>query len=78
MLRLYTPANGDAKLVPYALDGKKATPTMAQIAWTINRNYVRNGMNRINSHRPADGNDFPPLPGSMILSYTRICQSDAA
>lgn len=59
MLRLYTPANGDAKLVPYALDGKKATPTMSQIAWTINRNYVRNGMNRIDS-RVIGSNDFPP------------------
>ena len=59
MLRLYTPSNGDAKLVPYALDGKKATPTMAQIAWTINRNYVRNGTGRINS-TVIGGNDFPP------------------
>lgn len=59
MLRLYTPTNGDAKLQPYALDGKKATPTMAQIAWTINRNYVRNGMGRIDS-RIIGSNDFPP------------------
>ncbi|AXQ66043.1 MAG: putative capsid protein [Cressdnaviricota sp.] len=50
MLRLYTPSNGDAKLQPYALDGKKATPTLAQIAWTINRNYVRNGLTNINTN----------------------------
>lgn len=64
MLRLYTPSNGDAKLVPYALDGKKATPTMAQIAWTINRNYVRNGLDRIYTQGSPASRDgtFPPLP----------------
>jgi len=62
MLRLYTPANGDAKLQPYALDGKKATPTLSQIAWTINRNYVRNGLDRIYTQGTARDGTFPPLP----------------
>ncbi len=60
MLRLYTPSNGDAKLQPYALDGKKATPTLSQIAWTINRNYVRNGLDRIT----GDGGFSPTVQGA--------------
>jgi hypothetical protein len=66
MLRLYTPSNGDAKLQPYALDGKKATPTLSQIQWTVNRNYVRTGLTNV----PGTGgggagvgqNVDPPLP----------------
>jgi len=59
MLRVYQANEGDAKLRPYSLTGKKATPTVAQIQWTVNRNYVRNGMNRIDS-RVIGSNDFPP------------------
>lgn len=61
MLRVYKPDNGDVKLRPYSLTGKKATPTIAQIQWTVNRNYVRNGLTIINSH-VVDGVDNPPLP----------------
>jgi hypothetical protein len=62
MLRLYTPSNGDAKLQPYALDGKKATPTLAQVQWTVNRNYVRTGLTAITG---TGGNATePPLPAT--------------
>lgn len=59
MLRVYQPTNGDAKLRPYSLTGKKATPTIAQIQWTVNRNYVRNGLDEIT----AGAGTGPPLPG---------------
>jgi hypothetical protein len=64
MLRVYTPTNGDVKLRPYSLTGKKATPTIAQVQWTVNRNYVRNGLTKIEgSGTPASGEfSSPPLP----------------
>lgn len=58
MLRVYKSDEGDAKLRPYALTGKKATPTMAQIQWTINRNYVRNGLTKISG--PVNQTIRPP------------------
>ena len=70
MLRLYTAANGDAKLQPYALDGKKATPTLAQISWTVNRNYVRNGLLKITGTGSTSG-----APPAVATNDDQLYQS---
>jgi len=65
MLRVYKPDNGDTKLRPYSLTGKKATPTLSQVQWTINRNYVRNGLSKIVGSDQGSGEfSSPPAVGT--------------
>jgi hypothetical protein len=70
MLRVYTPTNGDVKLRPYSLDGKKATPTVAQVQWTVNRNYVRNGLSKIEGTGSTSG-----APPAVTVNDAQLYQN---
>lgn len=70
MLRVYKPTDGDVKLRPYSLTGKKATPTIAQVQWTINRNYVRNGLSKIEGTGSTSG-----APPAVTVNDVQLYQN---
>ena len=58
MLNPFLNSELNAQLHPNVMEGKRAVPTTSKVNWTVNRNYVRNGVIRIlgNNH------GTPPLP----------------
>ncbi|MBA7707496.1 hypothetical protein ES703_116369 [subsurface metagenome] len=52
MLNPFLNSELNAQLHPNVMEGKRAVPTTSKVNWTVNRNYVRNGVTRIlgNNH----------------------------
>jgi len=60
MLNPFLNSELNAQLRPNVIEGKRAVPTKSMVNWTVNRNYVRNGLTRIlGGGDPIDG---PPGP----------------
>jgi len=60
MLNPFLNSELNAQLRPNVMEGKRAVPTKSMVNWTVNRNYVRNGLTRIlGGGDPIDG---PPGP----------------
>lgn len=61
MLNPFLNSELNAQLHPNVMEGKRAVPTTSTVNWTVNRNYVRNGLTYIAGQ---DGNSplAPPLP----------------
>jgi hypothetical protein len=57
MLKPFLSSEPNLQLLPNVMEGKRAVPTKSTVNWTINRNYVRNGMDNISTTWS------PPLPG---------------
>ena len=47
MLNPFLDSELNAQLKPNVMEGKRAVPTKSMVNWTVNRNYVRNGLNAI-------------------------------
>ena len=47
MLNPFLNSELNAQLRPNAMEGKRAVPTKSMVNWTVNRNYVRNGLDKI-------------------------------
>ena len=47
MLNPFLDSELNAQLKPNVMEGKRAVPTKSMVNWTINRNYVRNGVTAI-------------------------------
>ena len=60
MLNPFLDTELNAQLRPNFMEGKRAVPTTSKVNWTVNRNYVRTGMESI-----ADGPHGAP-PGEAI------------
>lgn len=60
MLNPFLNTETNAQLRPNVMEGKRAVPTKSMVNWTVNRNYVRNGMDAIFSDDPATE---PPRAG---------------
>jgi len=59
MLNPFLNSELNAQLRPNVMEGKRAVPTTSKVNWTVNRNYVRNGLDSI-----VDGpHAGPPVPG---------------
>jgi hypothetical protein len=63
MLNPFLDTELNAQLRPNYMDGKRAVPTTSRVNWTVNRNYVRNGLSQIDGST-ASGTSLqnPPLP----------------
>ena len=58
MLNPFLNSELNAQLRPNVMEGKRAVPTKSMVNWTVNRNYVRNGVTQIytnNTAQPAVG-----------------------
>jgi len=64
MLNPFLDSELNAQLKPNAMEGKRAVPTKSFVNWTVNRNYVRNGMARIMGDPLAGADGFPPAVGT--------------
>ena len=64
MLNPFLNSELNAQLKPNVMEGKRAVPTKSSVNWTINRNYVRNGLTRILGQTDATGLNYgqAPLP----------------
>ena len=62
MLNPFLNSELNAQLHPNVMEGKRAVPTTSTVNWTVNRNYVRNGLTYIAGQ---DGSSplAQPLPG---------------
>jgi len=58
MLNPFLNSELNAQLRPNVMEGKRAVPTKSMVNWTVNRNYVRNGMATI-----AGVGSAPPVAG---------------
>ena len=58
MLNPFLNSELNAQLHPNVMEGKRAVPTTSTVNWTVNRNYVRNGLSNISSAPP-----LPPISG---------------
>ena len=63
MLNPFLDTELNAQLRPNYMDGKRAVPTTSRVNWTVNRNYVRNGLSSIMSPGVGDGAPPPPSGG---------------
>ena len=57
MLNPFLNSELNAQLRPNVMEGKRAVPTTSKVNWTVNRNYVRNGLGLIG---PGAGSDLQP------------------
>jgi len=63
MLNPFLDTELNAQLRPNFMEGKRAVPTTSMVNWTVNRNYVRNGLTRIlgeGSGTTVGNNGTPP------------------
>jgi hypothetical protein len=59
MLNPFLDSELNAQLKPNVMEGKRAVPTKSMVNWTVNRNYVRNGLTTIIGS--GAGTTAPPL-----------------
>jgi len=59
MLNPFLNSELNAQLRPNVMEGKRAVPTTSMVNWTVNRNYVRNGL----TQATTEASQGPPAAG---------------
>nr|AGA18470.1 hypothetical protein [uncultured marine virus] len=71
MLNPFLNSELNAQLRPNVMEGKRAVPTKSTVNWTINRNYVRNGLSTIF----GDGTVGINAPPSVAVNDSQLYQN---
>jgi len=70
MLNPFLNSELNAQLRPNVMEGKRAVPTTSRVNWTVNRNYVRNGLDKIGSGSGSDLN-----PPNLAVNDAQLYQN---
>ena len=60
MLNPFLDSELNSQLKPNVMEGKRAVPTTSKVNWTVNRNYVRNGLTRVLGATADNNHGIPP------------------